>query len=143
MLQGKTYQMDSPAKLCTDYCTDWIMNWYVSKYKGLDLEAAFYFDQGEPFEPIFRAEWEKETERDRASGRHSMWSQIIHVGPVCKEKSPGVQIADMFAWGVNRIVTRNPRFAHMAPAMSTFLNSTSRTMGEEYLRKRFRPLIWQ
>ena len=141
-LQAKTYQMRSPAELCTEYCTDLIMNWYVSKYRGFDVEAAFYFDNNEPFEAIFKAEWEHENDRARESGVHSIWSHIVHVGSTCKEMTPGIQIADMFAWGVNRVISGNMRFAHMAPAMNTFTNSRSIMLGGEYLRRRFRPLIW-
>ena len=142
-LQAKTYQMDSPAAICTRYCTDEILNWYISKYKGLDVEAAFYFDQNEPFEAIFKADWEREIERNRVSGAHSLWSHIVQVGSACQQKTPGIQIADMLAWGVNRVIHGNPRFSHMAPAINAFLNSHSKMLGEEYLRREFRPLIWQ
>jgi hypothetical protein len=142
-LQAKSYQMRSPAELCTEYCTDAIMNWYVSKYKGLDVEAAFFFDRNEPFEEIFRAEWREELSKAQASGSHTLWTHIRSVSSACKENEPGIQIADMFAWGVNRILSGNRRFAHMAIAMNTFLNSKSVTLGEDYLRRRFRPLIWQ
>lgn len=141
-LQALTYQMDSSAKLCTERCTDEIMNWYVSSYQGIDMSAEFFFDQNEPFEEIFRAEWQKEVERARITGIHNLWCHIVQVRSATKEKTPGVQIADMFAWGVNRVVTGKTKFAHLALAMSKFLNSRSVTLGEPYLRRRFRPLLW-
>ena len=42
MLEKETYQMDSPVDLCNASCTEKIMWWYLTVYKGLDFEAAYY-----------------------------------------------------------------------------------------------------
>ncbi len=146
-LLTKTYQMKSPAAICIEKATDEIMNWYVSRYKGgLDFEASFTFDRNEPFEPIFKAQWNEELERARRTGNHNSWCHIVSVGSACQQKTPGIQIADMLAWGVNRVHSKSvqpgDKGAFVVAAMNNFLNSISQLVAEPYFRKNFRPLVW-
>lgn len=142
MLQSKTYQMDSPADLCIQGCVDRIMAWYLFKYQGLDLEASFFFDRNEPFEPIFKVKWEKETQRDKDTGGYSIWSHIVDIGSACKEKTHGIQIADMLAWGNNRQICGYEKFAHIATVMKSLIGTETIVWDEKKLRERFRPLVW-
>ncbi len=141
-LLAKTYQMDSPVDLCIQGCPERIMAWYFFKYQGLEVEASYFFDRNEPFEPIFKAKWDRETERDRTTGGHSVWSHIVDVGSACKEKTPGIQIADLLAWGNNRQLRSYDKFAHIATAMSVLIGSRSLVWDEQKLREKYRPLIW-
>jgi hypothetical protein len=58
-LRQETFQMDSPVDLCNTSCVESVMWWYLTAYKGLDFEASYYFDIGEPFELGFRKKWER------------------------------------------------------------------------------------
>ncbi len=54
------------------------MPWYLFEYKGVDLEASYHFDTGEPFELIFKAKWERKREKFDKVGKYSaLWSHII------------------------------------------------------------------
>lgn len=119
------------------------MAWYLFNYQGLDLRAAYYFDQGEPFEPVFKAKWERETQRDKETGGYSIWSHIEEVGSRCMRKTPGLQVADMLAWASNRERTMPmQRFSYLAPAMKLVMPSKWIIWDETNLRKKFRPLIY-
>lgn len=139
-LLAEGYKMSPPAHLCIEGCVDRIRAWYLFKYQGLDLEASLYFDRSEPFEPIFKARWEEEIERDRQSGGYSIWSHIVRVGSASKEKTPGIQISDLTAWGVNRQICGHPNFAYIATAMSAFVNTEWIIWDEPKLRERFKEL---
>jgi len=143
-LQAETYQMDSAIELCNTGCIDRVMAWYLSRYKGLELSAAYYFDCGEPFEPVFKAKWENERQRDGELGTYSVWSHIDQIATRCMKKTPGIQIADMLAWASNRERTMpTQRFTHLAPALRWLVpNSKSFLWDETNLRRRFRPLIY-
>lgn len=149
-LKAETYQMDSPVDLCNSTCVEGVMAWYVSHYKSdLDYEASCYFDTGEPFEPIFEAKWENERRGDERTGSASIWSHIKHVRTVPMRTTPGLQISDILAWGINR--EKNPvagspipkEYEHIALALTRLAPTFSKLWDEKELRKRYRPLIYK
>jgi len=98
-LRAETYQMESPVELCIILCVDRVVFWYLHEYKDMDLEAIYCFDQNEPFEPIFKAKWEREIERDLWIKTYSIWQHIKDVGSADMRVTVGLQVADMLAWG--------------------------------------------
>lgn len=149
-LKEETYQMDSPVDLCNSTCVEGVIAWYVNHYKSdLDYEASYYFDTGEPFEPIFKAKWETEQNRDERTGTYGIWSHIKHIGTAPMRKTPGLQIADMLAWGINR--QNNPvedspipkEYESIALAMTRLAPTFSKLWDEKELRKQYRPLIYK
>jgi hypothetical protein len=143
-LTAETYQLDSPVDICNATCVETVMQWYLLEYKGLDLAASYYFDQGEPFEPVFKAKWERETETDRATGQYNtIWSHIKHVGTANMRTTPGIQIADMLAWARNREENKGTRYEALALAMTRLAPSKWVVWNEALLRKKYQPLIYK
>jgi hypothetical protein len=147
-LTAETYQMDSPVEICNSTCVEGVMGWYVNMYRAdLDYEASYYFDTGEPFEPIFKAKWEEALKRDELTRTHSIWSHIKYVGTAPMRKTQGLQISDMLAWGINR--ERNPivnspipkEYEHIALALTRLAPTFYKVWDEKELRKRYRRLI--
>ncbi len=143
-LQGESYQLESPVDLCNRTCVTLMVDWYISEYKGsLDFEASYFFDQNEPFEPLFKAQWERETEIDRITGKYNtVWSHIKHVGTADMRVTTGLQVADMLAWSRNREENNGPTYNSLFLALSRLAPSKWIVWNEETLRKKFRPLIW-
>ena len=148
-LRAENYQMPSPVEICNSTCVERVMVWYILHfhYKShLDYEASYYFDAGEPFEPIFKAKWEEELKRDEVTSTKSIWLHIAHVGTATMRTTPGLQIADMLAWGINR--EKNPvvgspipkEYEHIALAMTRLAPSFSMFWDEKELRNRYGPL---
>lgn len=143
-LRLETYQMDSPVKLCIDSCVKRVMFWYLREYQALDLEASYFFDQNEPFEPAFRAEWESEKAKDEEVGTTSIWAHIVQVSNSDMRKTPGLQVADMLAWGHNREATDGAStFPHIALTLRALMPSKSIKWEESNLRRRYKPLIYR
>jgi hypothetical protein len=143
-LRAETYAMDAPVDICNTACVERVMFWYLHEYKGVDLEAHYYFDQGEPFEPSFKAKWERETERDRDTGTYSIWSHIKHVGSAIMRQTPGLQIADMLAWASNRKEAKlSQRYQELFIPMSRLIPCKWITWDETNLRTKYRPLIYR
>jgi Protein of unknown function (DUF3800) len=141
-LQDEGYQMDSPADLCVSTCTIGLFDWYLHDYKGLDLEAHYYFDVGEPFEPILKAKWENELEASERTGDYSFWTHIKHIGPAQMRSTPGLQVADMLAWATNRnLGNLSQRFKDFIIPLRVLIPTKWAIWDEQRLRKRFRPLI--
>jgi hypothetical protein len=140
-LQAERYQMDSPADLVATTCTERIISWYFLEYKGLDLEAHYYFDQNEPFEEIIKAKWNREQARLQLATDYNKWAHITHIGPALMKKTPGLQIADMFAWATNRHEIKVPRrYEALALMMRALIPSIWAVIDELKLRNLFRPL---
>jgi hypothetical protein len=89
-LESEGYQMDSPADLCVTSCAIALFDWYLHDYHGLDFEAEYYFDVGEPFEPILKARWEKEIEVSERTETYGFWTHIKHIGPAQMRRTPGI-----------------------------------------------------
>lgn len=143
-LQRETYQLDSPVDMCNECCVERLMEWYLREYKGgLDVEGHYYFDQGEPFEPIFKAKWLREKEKCEKLNEYTEWSHITHVGEALMRNTPGLQVADMFAWANNRELTKpNERWEALALAMRSLMPTKWITWNEETMRRIYRPLIY-
>jgi len=144
-LQAETYQMDSPVDICITSCVTRVMFWYLHEYRaGVDLEARYYFDKNEPFEPVFKANWIAETEKDAEIKTVSIWTHIRHVGSSDMRTTPGLQVADMLAWGSNREENEGAStFPHIALTLRSLVPTKSVKWDESMLRKRYRPLIYR
>lgn len=142
-LQAENYQMDSVVDLCNEGCVERMMQWYIREYRGLDYQAMYYFDRDEPFEPVFKAKWERELSRDEQLGTYSIWNHIRCISTLNMRTTPGLQIADMLAWGHNREATGKNTHQHIALGMRALSHTKHFTWNEAELRKRYRPLIYK
>ena len=138
-LLAETYQLDSPADIIASACVRQISTWYFEHYQGLDYEGHYYFDQGEPFEEIIKAKW------NRARLDHNpkyQWGHITRIGSAVMRKTPGLQIADMIAWATNRHEVGIPqRYDKFVIGLRHLLPSFWVLIDERQLRSYYRPLI--
>jgi len=139
-LQAETYQMDSPADLIASACVRQMTQWYFEHYQGLDYEAHYCFDQGEPFEDIIRAKWNRA--RIEADPKYQ-WGHVTHIGSAPMRTTPGLQIADMIAWATNRHEVKVPqRYDTLVIGLRHLLPSMWVVVDEAQLRKNYKPLIY-
>jgi hypothetical protein len=139
-LRAETYQLDSPADIIVSACVRQISTWYFEHYQGLDYEAHYYFDQGEPFEEIIKAKWNR---AQLVENPKYQWGHITHIGSAVMRKTPGLQIADMIAWATNRHEVKIPqRYDNFIIGLRHLLPSFWTVIDEQQLRKHYRPLIY-
>ncbi|MHB1021821.1 MAG: DUF3800 domain-containing protein [Acidobacteriaceae bacterium] len=60
------------------------------------------FDRNEPFFAPFDAEWNAKKDEANRTGTFSPWLLVDSVGEGTMEMTPGIQAADILAWGLNR-----------------------------------------
>jgi len=139
-LRAETYQLDSPADMIATACVRQMSTWYFEHYQGLDYEAHYYFDQGEPFEDIIKAKWD----RAKLEGNPKyQWGHIAHIGSAPMRKTPGLQIADMIAWATNRHEVKIPqRFDNFIIGLRNLLPSFWTVIDEQQMRRHYKPLIY-
>lgn len=146
-LMAETYQIPDPIELCNEWCSEMVMKWYLGKYPDVICASPslyYFFDRGEPFYRAFKGKWNAEVEKLRPErGDWSIWNFVAQVSAVEMRKVPGVQAADILAWGVNRensVPTVMPGTS-LPHIMRTVIPSGHIVWDEEKMRKTFRPLI--
>ena len=93
----------SPARLCARFVVPHVLEGY-GKFDELLLvtdSVDFFFDRSESFMRHIYADWTSKQVRDR----HLGWRLIRNIVTVVAETTPELQIADMIAWGWNRLLS--------------------------------------
>lgn len=95
------------------------------------------FDRNEPFFAPFSAEWNAKKDEANRSGIFSPWLMVDSVFEGTMETTPGIQAADILAWGLNRENTAPE--GHYGTGLANILrNITAGTyiyVDEEILRR--------
>jgi len=148
-LRAETYQMPEPIWLCNATCTETVLRWYLKRYPDIIDPAndtvSFFFDKNECFEPYFRQRWKEEVaDDDEQEKTWSIWRVISEVASVDMRKTPGIQAADIVAWGANRENFAGDGELHkfLALVMRSAIPSEYILWNEEKLRQQFKPLIY-
>jgi hypothetical protein len=88
-----------PARMCARTAFPLMTDWY-GKLPDLLLGAMeVYFDRNEPFMRHIHQDWTSKKLRSRFPG----WEIVKYIGPAVVENTPALQMADVIAWGRNRL----------------------------------------
>jgi hypothetical protein len=81
--------------ICANEAVGFALKWgrYINAKK-----YELYFDRGEPFYGYISARWR----HPKVQKDIEMMKDIIHVGESTSKEVPALQMADLFAWGINR-----------------------------------------
>jgi hypothetical protein len=92
--------LPGPERLCTRIAFPQMVEWYIN-LPGPDLigPVEVFFDRDEPFLKQVYPDWKNRTIRQRYPGREL----IKTIAPVEMQHSPAIQMADVIAWGRNRL----------------------------------------
>jgi Protein of unknown function (DUF3800) len=149
-LRAETYQMPDPVELCNKFCSEFVLTWYGFVYKPTSFvmdprsdSVRYFFDKNEYFFQPFCDRWKLETNTSDATGRWSIWNAIDEVAPVEMRKTPGIQAADIIAWGRNReTFAKEGDIAKDLVHIMRQVTPTSYVIWDEAkLRQQFKPLI--
>ena len=98
--------LPSGRQIVAEVCAYIVLGWYCICFPGLISEAHYFFDADEPFEEIVKSRWNKERNNLlNADGMREAWQMIRTVANKEMKLVPGLQAADMLAWGSNRNLT--------------------------------------
>lgn len=94
-----TKRLPSPERLCVRMVFPHVMEWYA-QIPGVHIgEIEAYFDQNEPFMRHVQQDWTSKEIRKK----HPQWKLVSSIASTKMQSTPALQIADMVAWGCNRI----------------------------------------
>jgi len=96
---AKIPTLPSPARMCVRSLFPKIYDWYAKFPEPILDVIEMYFDRNEKFMEHLDADW-----RDKEFCRqHPAWDLVRTIAPVKMKETPGVQVADLFAWARNRV----------------------------------------
>jgi len=141
-LKAQHLDMDTPVTLCNRTCPEAALQWYVQFHPEFVSTASVYFDRGEPFFQPFFDRWNEQKNRCAETGNTNVWCLIDAVVPTEMKKTPGLQMADLLAWGRNRSeVTDGRDWQGLCYAMQQIIPCFLTTWDEAKLRKTFSRII--
>jgi hypothetical protein len=95
------YYCVRPAIVATGHSIMMAQQTEIVDITGDDL-IHFVFDRSEPFFEKFRAEWNVGKDEFERTGKYNMWRLVDSVTEGNMKTTPGIQAADILAWGLNR-----------------------------------------
>jgi hypothetical protein len=147
-LRAETYQMPEPVELCNTFCSEFVLTWYGFIYPATVINPKtdsikYFFDRNEYFFQPFYDKWNRERNQSEATGSWSIWNAIDAVTPVEMKTTPGIQAADIVAWGRNRetFAKEGDIGSHLAHILRQVIPTSYVIWDEKKLRKEFKPLI--
>jgi Protein of unknown function (DUF3800) len=147
-LRERTYQIPDPIDLCNKFCAEAVLVWYANYYPGVidphKDRVKYFFDRHEYFEPPFKARWNAEKDLTEKTGDWSVWQLIDEVGSIEMQTTPGIQAADIVAWGMNRekFAQEGQKAKYMAHIMRQVIPAFSVVWDEDNMKKHFKPLLY-
>src|SRR5258708_936594 len=92
-------RLPSPDKLCARMLFPHVTEWYA-EIPGVHIgEIQVYFDRNEPYIRHIREDWTSKKIRRK----HPHWNLVKSITEAEMQSTPALQIADVIAWGCNRI----------------------------------------
>jgi hypothetical protein len=105
--------LPSPARMCVRGIVPQVLDWY-SAFPDTILDVMeFYFDRDEPYMQHIDADWKSAAFRSR----YPAWGLIRNIAPVEMQITPGVQVADLFAWARTHVDRDRPLDRFYGPAL--------------------------
>lgn len=102
--------LDTPIEIINTCCPELALSWYFLHHPDKIIHSAhFFFDQGEPFEEVFRNRWT--TEKNKIvtlAVLADIWQILKSVTSADSKERPALQAADLFAWSINRDLAKPP-----------------------------------
>jgi hypothetical protein len=105
--------LPDPARMCVRHIVPEVFKWYCGFPDKIIDVMEFYFDRGERFMSHIWDDWNSEEFRTH----HPMWGMIRTIAPVDMKLTPGIQVADMFAWARTHVDRQRSNSRFWGPAL--------------------------
>lgn len=147
-LRSETYQIPDPIDMCNQFCAETVLGWYLLHYPDLidphRDTVKYFFDRDEYFLAPFRDKWTSQKNLADKAGAWSVWRLVEEVAPVDMRKTPGIQAADIIAWGMNRetFAKEGQIASHLGHIIRAVIPALYVVWDEAKMRDRFKPLLY-
>jgi Protein of unknown function (DUF3800) len=147
-LRAETYQMPESVDMCNRFCSESVIGWYLLHYPDVINPETdtikYFFDRDEYFKTPFANKWNSEKVRAEKTGAWSPWRVIDEVASVDMKKVPGIQAADIIAWGMNRETFAKDGDAakYLGHIIRQVIPAFHIVWDEPKMREHFKPLLY-
>ncbi|MGD0922917.1 MAG: DUF3800 domain-containing protein [Terriglobia bacterium] len=147
-LRAETYQIPEPVDMCNQFCSETVLGWYLHYYPGLidphNDTVKYFFDRHECFENPFKEKWNAEKNLAEETGAWSIWKMIDEVASVEMKTTPGIQAADIIAWGMNRetFAEEGDTAKYLEQIIRQVIPAFHIVWDEAKMREYFKPLLY-
>jgi len=90
-----------------------VFEWYSAFPDTIHDVMEFCFDRDEAFMRHIDADWKNQNFRNK----YPIWQLIRKIAPVDMRVTPGVQVADLFAWARTHVDWARPKDRFYGPAL--------------------------
>jgi hypothetical protein len=108
-LTGLGHPISDPYVICADLCIGNSVAWYNDKHPAKPELAHIFFDRDEQFMHDFKRRWLLGKTRPNKVSVHPTWDIIKNITDEDMRDHPGLQAADMVAWGRSRQLSERDR----------------------------------
>ena len=148
-LAAQGQAIPSEVDLCNRYVAEYIVGIFAQCIVnasqsqticlGREDLLSFVFDRNERFRASFSKKVNGEKSRAERSGKHSIWQLVDSITEGEMKATPGLQAADILAWGVNRQNTASEgrEGKHLAHILKQLVKCTWKEYDEANMLKEF------
>jgi len=147
-LRAETYQIPEPVDMCNRFCSEMVLGWYFSEYPhGVDPykdTVSYFFDRSEYFKQPFEDKWKAEKNLASQTDKWNVWKRIDEIVSVEMKRTPGIQAADIIAWGMNRetFAKEGQTAKHLGHIIRQVIPSHYIVWDEAKMREHFKQLLY-
>jgi len=134
--------------MCNKFCSETVLGWYLLHYPDvIDIHhdsVKYFFDRNEDFYQPFFDKWNRERNLSEATGEWSVWNLIDQVAPLEMKTTPGIQAADIIAWGMNRetFAKEGDIAKYLGHIIRQVIPAFHVVWDEAKMREQFKPLLY-
>jgi hypothetical protein len=147
-LRAQTYQMPDPIEMCNQFCSEVVLGWYLFHYpEMINLQTdkvKYFFDRNEYFYQPFFDKWKREKNMAEENGAWNVWNIIDQVAPAEMKTTPGIQAADIIAWGMNRetFAKEGDMAKHLGHILRSVIPAFHVVWDEAKMKEHYKPLLY-
>jgi hypothetical protein len=134
-IQAEGRKALDPYSLCAKGCAAFALGWH--NQSQADPESIFlYFDRNEKFiQPLKKAWLASRTPPGRPKSAENVWDRFGNMIEDDMKNQPGLQAADMLAWGTTRTLSDKERlFSSLKSRIHECVNQTEMSISEGVMR---------
>jgi hypothetical protein len=136
-LVGIGHPVSDPYKICAEVCVGKSVSWYNDRHPQKSELAHVFFDRDEKFMHTLKQRWLQERTPRGGISVKPAWDIIANITDENMRDHPGIQAADVIAWGRSRQLSEKVRpYRHLFDIVQKVVPSwTTRIDGEILKRK--------
>lgn len=141
-LVNRGSEIQDPHVLCANWCIGHAFRWYFDRFPVDCLEPAYlFFDRDEGFYAPFKKQWEQNRTPPGMVVKSSLfWDWIEDIQEKESVRTPGLQAADLLAWGTNRsLYPKSRSFSSLAEVLWSYVPTGKLILDAKYLLQKHPP----